>query len=112
MIYDEHKKGLENAMKTLGFDVRKHEDCNTNEVFQIIEQIAMDEEMKNCNAFGMAFMSHGGINGQLCTWDGIIKVETIIEKVTSSTKDFPGMPKLFFFEGKLFLKICQFDNSQ
>ena len=87
-------------MKTLGFRVRIFENQRkADHVLQTIEKYVNKDQVKNHNAFGLAFMSHGREDGWMATYENeMINVKQIIEKVTRSSK-LAGKPKLFFFEG-------------
>ena len=91
-------------MKRLGFRVRIFENQRkTDDVLQTIEKYVNKDQVKNHNAFGLAFMSHGDKDGWMKTYDNEwINVKQIIEKVTCSSK-LAGKPKLFFFEGGVLL---------
>ena len=93
-------------MKRLGFLVRIYENQRKGEhVLQIIEKYVNKDQVKNHNAFGLAFMSHGTENGLMQTYGyedkaEWINVKQIIEKVARSS-NLAGKPKLFFFQGGL-----------
>ena len=89
-------------MKTLGFRVRIFENQRkADHVLQTIEKYVNKDQVKNHNAFGLAFMSHGTKDGWMATYENeMINVKQIIEKVTCSSK-LAGKPKLFLFEGGL-----------
>ena len=95
-------------MKRLGFRVRIFENQRkADHVLQTIEKYVNKDQVKNHNAFGLAFMSHGNEYGWMKTYgyedkDEWINVKQIIEKVTWSSK-LAGKPKLFFFEGGVLL---------
>ena len=91
-------------MKRLGFRVRIFENQRkADHVLQTIEKYVNKDQVKNHNAFGLAFMSHGDKYGWMKTYDNEwINVKQIIEKVTCSSK-LAGKPKLFFFEGGVLL---------
>ena len=101
-IFDELYKQLDDVMKRLGFLVRIYENQRkVNDVYQNIEKYVNKDQVKNHNAFGLAFMSHGTKDGWMATYENeMINVKQIIEKVTCSSK-LAGKPKLFLFEGGL-----------
>jgi len=90
-------KRLTQAMTSIGFTVRVYDNFRTKGVLEKIEKYAMNEEMRKCNAFGLAFLSHGHENGDLATFDGMTNVKTVIGQVKGSTL-LAGKPKLFFFQ--------------
>lgn len=90
-------KRLTQAMTGIGFTVRVYDNFRTKGVLEKIEKYAMNEEMGKCNAFGLAFLSHGHENGDLATFDGMTNVKTVIGQVKGSTL-LAGKPKLFFFQ--------------
>ena len=56
-------------MKRLGFRVRIRENQrNADDVLQIIETYVNKDQVKNDNAFGLAFMSHGTKYGWMQTY--------------------------------------------
>ena len=85
-------------MTSLGFLVRVYDNYRTKGVLDKIEKYAMNDEMGKCNAFGMAYLSHGRDNGDLATFDGMTNVKTIINQVKGSTL-LAGKPKIFLFQG-------------
>ena len=90
-------------MMRIGFEVFiiKNEGRAKN-IRKIIEEFAHNNDQWECNAFGVAFMSHGGANGLMATYYDTINVKQIIESAKGS-KALVGKPKLFFFDGKNFL---------
>jgi len=90
-------KRLTQAMTSIGFTVRVYDNFRTKGVLDKIEKYAMNKEMENCNAFGLALLSHGHENGDLATFDGMTNVKKIIGQVKNS-KSLVGKPKLFFFQ--------------
>ena len=91
-------------MTSIGFTVRVYDNFRTKGVLEKIEKYATNEEMGKCNAFGLAFLSHGHENGDLATFDGMTNVKAIIGQVKGSTL-LAGKPKLFFFQGQFLIKI-------
>ena len=85
-------------MTRIGFKVRICNNFKTKEVLGKIEKYVVNAEMAKCNAFGLAYLSHGGANGDLATFDGMTNVKEIIDKVKGSTL-LAGKPKIFFFQG-------------
>ena len=85
-------------MTNIGFSVRIFVNFRTEDMLNKIEKYAQHEEMRICNAFGLAFLSHGTKNKYLATFDGMTNVEEIIGKVKGSTL-LAGKPTLFFFQG-------------
>ena len=65
---------LTKAMEAIGFTVRVYDNYRTKGVLDKIEKYAQNEEMGKCNAFGLAFLSHGAENGDLATFDGMTNV--------------------------------------
>ena len=100
-------KRLTDAMTSIGFTVRVYDNFRTKGVLEKIGKYAMNEEMGKCNAFGLAFLSHGHENGDLATFDGMTNVKTVIGQVKGSTL-LAGKPKLFFFQGQLLILIHLF----
>ena len=92
-------KSLAHAMTRIGFEVFiiKNEG-RAKKILKIIAEFAHNNDQWECNAFGVAFMSHGGANGEMVTYFDTINVEQIIESVKGS-KALVGKPKLFFFQG-------------
>ena len=90
-------------MSRIGFEVFiiKNEGHAKN-ILEIIAEFAHNNDQWECNAFGVAFMSHGSENGEMATFYDTINVKQIIES-TKGAEALVGKPKLFFFEGKNFL---------
>ena len=103
-------KRLTQAMTSIGFTVRVYDNFRTKGVLEKIGKYAMNEEMGKCNAFGLAFLSHGQENGDLATFDGMTNVKTVIGQVKGSTL-LAGKPKLFFFQGQFLILIHLFQIS-
>ena len=67
-------------------------------VLEIIDSFVRRGDQIDCNAFGVAFTSHGMRNGLMATYRDIISVEQIVDKVKGA-KALVGKPKLFIFQG-------------
>ena len=100
------KERLYISMKKIGFEVILIENPDSAKaVLQIIDAFVSSEVQIDCNAFGLAFTSHGKRNGQMATYRDKISVEQIINRVKIA-KTLVGKPKLFIFQGKV-LKISR-----
>ena len=87
-------------MDKLGFEVIVIENPkNANDVLKTINAFVCRGDQIECNAFGVAFMSHGNKNGTMETWEDTIRVEQIINGVKGQNA-LTGKPKLFIFQGK------------
>ena len=73
---------------------------NANHVLKVINSYVCRGDQIDCNAFGVAFMSHGNKNGAMETWEDTIRVEQIINGVKGQNA-LTGKPKLFIFQGKI-----------
>jgi len=71
---------------------------NERSAADVLSRIS-DYAISDCNAFGLAFMSHGDKNGEMATFTDIITVQQIQNKVKKS-RALIGKPKLFIFHGK------------
>ena len=69
------------------------------DVLSRISDYVLKGDQVDCNAFGLAFMSHGTKNGEMATFTDIINVQQIQNQVKES-KALIGKPKLFIFQGK------------
>ena len=102
-LFDNFKarsKSLDIAMRRIGFEVFIIRNKGyAEEVLKIIADFAHDNDQWDCNAFGVAFMSHGGANGAMETFYDTIYVKEIINCAKGS-KALIGKPKLFFFQGE------------
>ena len=84
-------------MSRMGFEVRlfPNERCAADVLSRISDYVLKGD----CNAFGLAFMSHGTQNGKMATFTDIINVQEIQNQVKES-QALIGKPKLFIFQGK------------
>ena len=101
------KKILYASMRKIGFEVRiienpdsavGHGNPDRPGVLEIIDSYVHRGDQIDCNAFGVAFTSHGKRNGRMATFRDIINVEQIVNQVKGA-KALVGKPKLFFFQG-------------
>ena len=88
-------------MMNIGFEVIIIENPDSAiEVLKVINAFVSRGDQIDCNAFGVAFTSHGKRNGLMATYQDIISVEQIVNQV-KGTKTLVGKPKLFIFQGKM-----------
>ena len=100
-IINKPNKDLFYSMDKIGFEVKVIKNpLNANHVLKVINSYVCRGDQLECNAFGAAFMSHGGKNGAMETWEDTIRVEQIINGVKGQNA-LTGKPKLFIFQGKI-----------
>ena len=93
-------------MERIGFEVVLIENPeNAKQVCEIINAFVHRGDQIDCNAFGVAFMSHGKKNGLMATYRDEINVEKIVDQVKGANA-LIGKPKLFIFQGEIF--TCEF----
>ena len=87
-------------MTRMGFDVVVLKNVETAaNVLKLIDAFVLRGDQTDCNAFGLAFMSHGAKDGKMATYKDIINVQQIQNQVKES-RALIGKPKLFIFQGK------------
>ena len=69
------------------------------DVLRRIGDCVLRGDQVDCNAFGLAFMSHGQKDGEMATYTDMINVQQIQNQVKKSHA-LIGKPKLFIFQGK------------
>ena len=96
-------------MERIGFEVVLIENPeNAKQVCEIINAFVHRGDQIDCNAFGVAFMSHGTKNGRMATYFDEIRVEEIVDRVKGANT-LIGKPKLFIFQGEIF--TCEFTHN-
>ena len=86
-------------MTRMGFDVIVLQNVATAaDVLKFIRAFVLRGDQIDCNAFGLAFMSHGDRNGSMATYEDVINVQDIKNQVQASNA-LIGKPKLFIFQG-------------
>ena len=70
------------------------------DVLRYIKAFVFRGDQNDCNAFGLAFMSHGDKNGEMATYEDMINVQQIKNQVKASNF-LIGKPKFFIFQGNL-----------
>jgi len=94
---DIDERALRKAMKSLGFEVHSYLNLKTKQIRGIIRKYAASQDHQYSNSFGLAFFSHGDKQGNLCTFDGEINLDELVEPFIRQTY-LVGKPKLFFIQ--------------
>ena len=98
-------------MTKMGFDVIVLQNVESAaNVLKFISAFVFRGDQNDCNAFGLAFMSHGRRNGEMATYRDIINVQEIKDQVKASHA-LVGKPKLFIFQGNC-LQIAAVNSSR
>ena len=100
-FYHQYKadKRLLISMTRMGFDVVVLKNVATAaDVLKFISAFVLRGDQIDCNAFGLAFMSHGHKNGLMATYKDFINVQAIKDQVKASHA-LVGKPKLLIFQG-------------
>ena len=88
-------------MTKMGFDVIVLQNVESAaNVLKYISAFVFRGDQNDCNAFGLAFMSHGDKNGEMATYEDMINVQQIKNQVKASNF-LIGKPKFFIFQGNL-----------
>jgi len=92
------EKALRQAMMSLGFEIHSFKNLKTGEIMKKINHHSFEQDHRNCNAFGLAFFSHGDERGNLYTFDDRIHINDLVKPFVQQTY-LVGKPKLFFIQG-------------
>ena len=91
-------------MSRMGFKVLVFiNELSAADVLRRISDCVLRGDQADCNAFGLAFMSHGDKDGKMATYTDMINVQQIQNQVKESHA-LIGKPKLFIYQGKSMTK--------
>ncbi|XP_029034576.2 caspase-1-like isoform X2 [Osmia bicornis bicornis] len=94
---EKDKDSISEALKQLQFDVRCYDDLSSEDVLQVLKEVAA-EDHTDADCLVVVVLSHGS-SGYIHTFDTMYKVESLWTRfIAERCPTLAGKPKLFFIQ--------------